>query len=196
MRVTRPGDGTHNHWRYVQPETAAVFTAFSYWGIKDKVYAHRRAMKLDTAEGWEERFQDELCRQNEQVPCDRREKTSTPKKGLSVSDLKRFMNTLLAQEGSFVSQEEAERRASICATCPKNQVVHGCWGCAGILKLVTQYLGKKHTSKDRALESCAVCGCVLRAKVWLEKGTIDNTGLEYPEHCWQREEAKSPPPMP
>jgi hypothetical protein len=32
-----------------------------------------------------------------------------------------------------------------------------------------------------------VCGCVLRAKVWLELGTIDNTGLEYPEHCWQRQ---------
>lgn len=191
MRVLRPGDGTANEWRYVQPETGAVMHGFSYWAIKEAVVKHRSAMKLDLSEGWEERFQDELCRQNEQVPCDRREKQPITKKGLSVADLKRFMNTLLAQKGVFVSQEEAERRATICSTCPKNQSVPGCWGCSGIMKMVAQYLGKKHTSRDRALESCAVCGCVLRAKVWLEMDTIDNTGLEYPEHCWQRKPSSS-----
>jgi len=187
MKVTRPGDSTGNDWRYVQPETAAVFTAFSFYGLLEAVEKHRKAMKLDLSEGWMDRFQDDLCRQNERVPCDRGKKQPTGKKSLTVADLKRFMNTLSAQKGDFVSQEEAERRAKICSTCPKNQSVKGCWGCGGIIKAVTEYLGKKTTSRDRALESCAVCGCVLRAKVWLELGTIDNTGLEYPEHCWQRQ---------
>lgn len=187
MRVLRPGDSTANKWRYVQPETGAVFTGLSYWQVRDSVYRHRAAMKLDTAAGWEERFQDEICQQNEQAHCDRGKKARTPgKKSLTVDDLRRFMTTLSRQEGSFVSQEEAERRALICSTCPKNQTVSGCWGCGGIIKAVTKYLGNKRTSRDKALESCSVCGCVLRAKVWLELGTIDNSGLEYPEHCWQK----------
>ena len=135
MKVTRPGDSTGNDWRYVQPETAAVFTAFSFYGLLEAVEKHRKAMKLDLSEGWMDRFQDDLCRQNERVPCDRGKKQPTGKKSLTVADLKRFMNTLSAQKGDFVSQEEADRRA----------------------------------------------------KVWLDLGTIDNTGLEYPEHCWQRQ---------
>jgi hypothetical protein len=67
--------------------------------------------------------------------------------------------------------------------------VRGCWGCAGLLKQVTSFLqGGQGTTMDQALESCTVCKCVLRAKVWLPMDAIDNTGLEYPEHCWQRQD--------
>lgn len=187
MKVLRPGDSTSNNWRYVQPETGSIFTGFSYWQVRDAVYKHRAAMKLDTSTGWEERFQDEICQQNEQAHCNRGKNSHiNAKRSITIDDLKRFMVTLSNQEGSFVSQEEAERRATICSTCPKNQTVAGCWGCGGIIKSVTKYLGNKRTSRDKALESCSVCGCVLRAKVWLELGTIDNSGLEYPEHCWQK----------
>ena len=155
MKVLRPGDSTTNKWRYVQPETGAVFTGFSYWQVRDSVFKHRAAMKLDTAAGWEERFQDELCQQNEQVPCNRGKNFKpSGKRSLTIDDLKRFMVTLSQQNGSFVDQDEAERRAAICSTCPKNQSVAGCWGCGGIVKSVTKYLGNKHTSRDKTLESC------------------------------------------
>lgn len=187
MRVLRPGESTNNEWRYIQPETTAVFYGLSYWAVRDAVRNHRAAMKLDLSSGWEERFQDELCRQNEEVICDRMKKANAvPASGITLDDLKRFMNTLISQRGELVDKEEAERRATICATCPKNTVVRGCWGCFGLGKLVQLFLGKNGTSKDRALDACSVCKCVLRAKVWLKLETIDNSGLEYPDHCWQK----------
>jgi hypothetical protein len=187
MRVYRPGQGIENDWRYVQPETGAVFTSFSYWGLKEVVQKHRQAMELDQAPGWEERFQDDLCKQNEEAPCIGRPKGLDGRK-LSLQDLRRFMNTLANWDGTLVSREEAERRAAICSTCPKNQFVRGCWGCSGFVKQVVKLLqGNSGTTRDRALESCSVCGCVLRAKVWMPLESVDNTGLEYPEHCWQRQ---------
>lgn len=191
MKVTRPGESTLNEWRYVQPETGAVFRGLSYWGMRDAVFAHRKAMGLDTGSGWEARFQDDLCKQNEQVACDRDKNAPRPmSQSVTLDDLKRFMTTLVNQRGDFVSKEEAERRAAICSTCPKNQVVRGCWGCFGISKLVGAFLKGSKTSRDTALDSCSVCKCVLRAKVWLKLDTIDNSGLEYPDHCWQKAESK------
>lgn len=184
MKVSRPGQGTTNEWRYVQPETALVFTAFSYWGLEEQVQKHRKAMGLDLSEGWKERFQDELCRQNETVPCIGRA-PSEKSRTLTLQDLRRFMSAISNWNGQLVPREEAERRAKICVGCPKNQSVRGCWGCAGLLKQVVGFLqGQKGTTVDSALESCGVCGCVLRAKVWMPLNTED--GLEYPSHCWQR----------
>jgi len=185
MKVSRPGQGIQNQWRYVQPETGVVFTAFSYWELEFKVEKHRSAMKLDLADGWQERFQNDLCKQNDEVPCIGRPKDHRPEK-ITLADLRRFMSTVSKWDGTLVSRDEAERRAAICAGCPKNKAVHGCWGCAGLLKQVVSFLqGKAGTTMDNALESCSVCKCVLRAKVWLPMDAIDNTGLEYPEHCWQ-----------
>jgi len=181
MKVTSPGRGTSNKWRYVQPETGVVFTGFSYWQVFNDVSAHRNAMGLDLAEGWEDRFQDDLCKQNEQVPCTGR-KADVSKRHLQMADLQRFFALMASWKGDTVPQEEAERRAVICSTCPLNVTVQGCWGCAGMIKKVVSLVGNKQTSRDSALESCKVCGCVLRAKVWLP---LAADGLEYPSHCWQ-----------
>jgi hypothetical protein len=189
MRVTNKSRGTSNQWKYVQPESGAVFHGLSYWGIIDQVRLHRKAMGYDLAEGWEERFQDDLCRQNLQVPCSDRP-VGVSKRSLTIADLRRFMNTVLKFGGKFVPQEEAERRAAICSTCPFNGDVTGCWGCGGILTQVTKFLAGRTTQRDRALESCRVCGCVLRAKVHLPLDVIQDfetrTSLDYPEWCWQR----------
>lgn len=188
MRVTSPGRGTENNWRYVQPETGVVFTGFSFWQVSNDVRQHRAAMKLDLSEGWEERFQDELCQQNEQVTCTGR-KLSVKKRRLTLLDLRRFFITMTNWKGNMVDQAEADRRANICSTCPLNVTVGGCWGCAGMMKKVVELVGNKQTSRDSALESCKVCGCVLRAKVWLPVDAEANKGLEYPPHCWQATES-------
>lgn len=186
MKVTRPAQSTQNDWRYVQPESGAVFTGLSYWGLVDVVRQHRQAMKYDLADGWEERFQDDLCHQNTQALCSGRPPDTT-KRRLKLADLRRFMNTLGVFRGEFVPQAEAERRAAICSTCPLNKTVTGCWGCGGLLAAATKFLAGRTTSRDKALDSCAVCGCVMRVKVHLPMEVMDNSGLEYPEWCWQRQ---------
>ena len=182
MRVLRPGEGTDNEWRYVQPESGAVFNGFSYWQVKDAVEAHRRAMGYDLSDGWEERFQHDLCKQNEEVLCTDRPAKPRGQRRLTLQDLKRFMLTASKWTGEFVPVEEAERRAAICSTCPKNVTVAGCYGCSGILAMATKFLGKRKTSRDDALQGCDICGCALKVKVHMP---VDPDGLEYPEWCWQ-----------
>lgn len=192
MKVINKRIGTPNQWRYVQPESGAVFHGLSYWGIVDQVRLHREAMNYDLAEGWEARFQDDLCRQNMEIPCSDRP-VDPASRSLTVADARRFLATLSNFRGEFVSKEEAERRATICSTCPMNREIPGCWGCGGILKEVTKFLLGRTTSRDKSLESCAVCGCVMRAKVHIPMDVIrraeSRSNLSYPPNCWQHRES-------
>jgi hypothetical protein len=94
---------------------------------------------------------------------------------------------LFKGKSRLVAPEEAERRAKICANCPSN--LHGiCTSCAGneFQDLFVWFLrqGRK-TTYDSVLDTCATCGCLLRAKVHI--GIEDMARLEkreYPENCW------------
>lgn len=84
-----------------------------------------------------------------------------------------------------VTQEEANRRALICSRCYLNVNVSGCSGCHKIAK---ELLRNKHSKYDFALRACAVCKCLLRAKVHFPISTLDRKDSAvqslYPTHCW------------
>jgi|SRR6478752_422550 len=184
MKVSRPGQGTANKWRYVQPESGAVFNAFSYWELEEKIAKHRQAMGYDLAEGWKDRFQHDLCSQNAEAPCT--DRPNVKKEKITLKDLKRFINSMAQWDGKFVAQEEADRRAEICSTCPKNQHIPGCRTCAGVLTLAKKYLLDRKTQRDAALESCGICKCFNAVAVHFPLESQDTTGLEFPEWCWKR----------
>jgi len=90
----------------------------------------------------------------------------------------------------LASNEEAERRAEICARCPRQvETPSLCWGCHGIAGLIPLIKGARKTAWDSQLKTCGVCGCYNDVAVHLP---IDLTGedLEYPAHCWKK---KNPP---
>lgn len=95
-------------------------------------------------------------------------------------------------EGRLVSQEEAERRAAICAACPFNtdKVTEFCVSCAtrSLVSNINQFLTDRHTSKDGELKFCGKCGCDLKMKAWCPKDAMDEPDLRevWPEHCWMR----------
>lgn len=68
-----------------------------------------------------------------------------------------------------VEPAEAERRASICSKCVFNQPIVGCSACNSnaLQGLVNQVVGSHPTTVDATLNACQICGCSLRAKVWL-----------------------------
>ena len=94
---------------------------------------------------------------------------------------------LFNRKDFFVEQAEAERRAKICANC--NQNLHGiCTSCAGseFFDIFGWFIraGKK-TPYDSALDTCAICKCLLRVKPWISMSTLSELSRhEYPEHCW------------
>jgi hypothetical protein len=106
----------------------------------------------------------------------------------SIRDATRLIFTRLYRgEGMLVDQKEADRRARICANCPMN--LHGiCSSCAGNeFQDIFRWLlvrGKK-TAFDSVLDTCGVCGCIAKAKLWV--GIEELARLEpheYPGNCW------------
>ena len=93
----------------------------------------------------------------------------------------------------FVDQSEAERRAAICAGCPKNVTVEGCGSCSSMTvakELIQKLKGNRTTSKDDVLEGCCCCGCSTKTIVWFKdsyilKGMTEAQRACYPPHCWK-----------
>lgn len=106
---------------------------------------------------------------------------------ITAIQIRRFLGSvaLWALKGfKTVDQAEADRRAAICARCPSNKRVAGCLSCGGIRKMVDRLKGDRSTPFDNDLHACEECGCELKVKVWLPLDAVDNTGVTFPDHCW------------
>lgn len=93
--------------------------------------------------------------------------------------------------GESVSPEEAVRRAEICIRCPYNKPPQGCKPCnsAKIENTIRKVIGHRSTEHDNDLKSCAICGCHLRAKIWIplevmKKKSQPSRLKQYPQWCW------------
>lgn len=88
-----------------------------------------------------------------------------------------------------VSQSEANRRASLCASCHNNQFGKGCRGC-GVQGLRRLIKGHRSTPYDGALKTCALCGCDNQASVWIPLKAFGYTQADanaWPSFCWKRD---------
>lgn len=148
----------------------------------------------DLEPGWMLRFQDELCSiPGNETLClqvDDRESDVENIRHVNRDDVTRFLGTLrhfIANGGQLVDRAKAERRAAICASCPRNVPIKGCMGCSGLIPKIMKLTQGAKTTLDNKLMGCAVCGCQLKAKVHMPNEVIesdDTGGLEFPEWCW------------
>ena len=91
-----------------------------------------------------------------------------------------------------VSGAMAEKRAAICSKCEWNQDVAGCKGCSSpALRAVAESIvGGSTTTHHDDLNTCCLCGCWLRAKVWIPKEILKDYPKPIEEvkkwapHCW------------
>lgn len=106
----------------------------------------------------------------------------------SIRDVTRlFLSRLFKGKDIFVPDEEAARRAKICANCPKN--LHGiCTSCMGneFQDIFRWLLARgRSTAYDSVLDTCSVCGCLLKAKVHVTTKELSNLEPHtYPKNCW------------
>lgn len=181
-------------WKYQEPSTGVEFTAFDYQDLRLRVLAHRRGNGIELSPLWNEELENYICEQNPYLDCFDPEKIGTTC-ALTLEVLRRFLGTMwawLKGGGGLVEQEVAESRAAICVTCPKNIVVQGCWGCAGLTGLVAELKGDKSTKYDDQLQNCSICCCVNRVKIWMPLESM-KSDLEYPSFCWLTKETESAP---
>ena len=120
------------------------------------------------------------------------------KRNLNLTDVIRGSHVMIKAwiSGSNpVSREEAERRGSICKTCPYNiRFPTGCAGvCGELLNIAMRVSNSQGTQNDRGLHSCAVCGCYLVVAQWLPLdvqcvAVTDDMKKQFASipHCWKR----------
>lgn len=120
--------------------------------------------------------------------------TTQVKKGFTITDVKAFIKSVegTITSGGVVDQETAEERTNICMRCPYNTKLPGCEGCSGIANLVFKVIGARKTHNMGELKQCGVCGCSLKAKVWVPQDTVKQTAQvqnnmnDFPDWCWVR----------
>ena len=117
------------------------------------------------------------------VPC------TSKKQTLGFAEIVRWVRAMyqFATKGKFelVPQEEAERRAKICAACPHQINTSGCWGCKGIAGMLPHIAGARKTSHDLQLKACGICGCYNAVSVHLPVEVQGGENLEFPDFCWK-----------
>ncbi len=98
----------------------------------------------------------------------------------------------LTSGGTPVEQMEANRRAEICVNCPKN--VPGSWYTVAPAEIIRSTLSARSDLKlatpfDDKLQSCEVCKCLMRLKVFtplhfIKDRTPADIMAEFPDLCW------------
>lgn len=169
--------------------------------LYDKVQSHYQDNNLALPDNWKELVVDQLCQRLPAGWC--MYKDGEPSKGitniLSFDNIKKGVASLtqltldaVKGEDPFVGQDEANRRAEICARCHLNMNASFCMGCGGariILDMVAKVKGERKTPLDNMLQNCGVCGCRNDAIVHVKKnillkGESEDTTNKRPKWCW------------
>lgn len=174
---------------YTVPETGVSFEHGVLDALVLEVRQHYVANKLTPPENLTAVIEDFICAQMPEGVCRGHGTTESEAwKHVSPQQVKDFTKLIFEKrrlgERFFVSQEEAEKRATICASCPFN-LMNLCTTCTQLKGYAAKYLVGRATTQDRLLGVCGKCGCMLEAKVHVTKEALAKTQQhEYPPHCW------------
>lgn len=184
--------GIPGGWRYRIPETGILIKTSSYWLLSSEARKHYAANAIPVPAILDDLILEYVCKNGASCEYDGVQLTKgTPKKSLNISDVIRFTQTRLDAllKGSKVSQEEANRRAEICAACPSNKPLEGCTGCnsRSLREFVRLLAQAGRTPLDEQLKSCEYCGCFIQSMVWtpLESLKRYDDVSQLPSNCWK-----------
>jgi len=184
---------------FTHSETGHTTKANDYTTWIDKCIEHRRGNNLSIPDNFELVAQDQLC---QTLHPDLWEIDSGDKSWVNPritwGDVYNAANTYhewRIQGKPFVSLDEAERRAKICAGCYLNVNVPGCGGlCREVARIVTETKGDRTTRFDTQLRNCAVCKCTNGSQIHfplaiLETADTDTRQNQYPNFCWKQKQS-------
>lgn len=208
MTATLPNHVTAppGSWRYKVPETGQVFSGPSEHALITQLQAHYKAngYPIPSPDELKPRIEAFICAA---VPdyCTGNEPAKFVD-GFSFHTViygtktlsKWLFGSLLKGERQFVSQGQANVRASVCVGCHFNDEPQGCTGCnSGALKAaVSALIGPRTTNYDDRLKSCRVCNCLMKAKVHLPYEVLWNNMSDQqkallPNYCWLNKESQN-----
>ena len=202
-RSTTPPGG----WYYVQPESGREFKHYSRDAFYKDIQSHRLANGYRLEPSWKEEIEDGICKAHpewgREVCC--RVQVLGGRKPISFAAMQAFLNVIVgwlkgiaAGKDPFVSQEEANRRAAICAGCEYNaNLGFSCGSCADfVFRMVGRvfHQNPRSTKFDSQLGGCSVCSCALKVAVHVpleaqQAGLSEKLREEFRDvpWCWKKE---------
>lgn len=185
--------GPPGNWGYTQPETGVRMSAITFQSLLSKVAQHRHNNNLpitNMAEEVESAICAALSPANQVAYCVTGNRERSAVGFAEVVRFTEWLGSWLTTGHKLVPQDEANRRAAICATCPYNVGVKGCGVCQKSIGILRNKLMKvEPTSSNSAIKACGICGCDLKTIVHVPLDTLKHRGLEYKNipWCWQNE---------
>jgi len=154
------------------PDKGMVGMGTTFPMLSNNIRNYRKANAIPIGLGFEDELEREVCAKypNE---CDETDaRIPDRNRRCTFDDVilgTKVMVRLKLSGNKLVSQDEANRRAKICATCPNNiSPVLPCGGvCGELATVITSIVGGNGTPFDPKLNSCAICCCFLSASVWV-----------------------------
>ena len=206
LTVLRDVDSPLGGWHHTPPQTGVTLTSPFYNGLRDLAIRHLTANGVEITDELMLLIEDGACRETPAAValgwCRKRE--PKPVAGMPVpllSAVESFQKCTwqAIMTRKFVPREEAERRLSVCISCPmRGESPGGCDGCYSLLRKAKDLLGGKSALTIEADESgavrdtCQACLCVLPIKVFLTSETLDKCEGDrrppYAPGCWRLEE--------
>lgn len=190
LSTTPPG-----MWRFKHIDTGFVSRGTTFNDLVGKVAQYRQNRKEPiVSEGYvrlADEVEDEICQalspEDQIAHCNTKWRQTS---GIHWREVARFLHTLAAwlKTGfQMVPQEEAERRAAICAKCPLNVGMSGCAICRVSLQAGRDALMQRSTTSDDKLHACGVCGCDNKTQVHVPLDILRSgkSKLSYPSWCWK-----------
>jgi hypothetical protein len=193
LRLLKRDISPADEFSYVHFETGYTSKASDWYTWRDNINAHRKSNELPPITM--EEAEDQLCRRLGPADCSYASENNPPapvNTRISMDDVVNGMKVFAAwmvQLFKTVPQEEAERRANICARCYLNVQAEGCGACSQLANILGTF--SKSTKMDDRLKVCANCRCVNRAQVFAPLDVLaphfePEFQAGYPDFCWQK----------
>lgn len=164
-------------WKVHVHETNHTVSHYAFDAFIKAYESHLLANNIPLLPNYQETLVDRMCRENPNWDCKQAGKFKAIGKGNLFGPIMSFLRFALnwAKESAidgkpaWESQEVAQARANICATCPYNtrKILFSCGGCGSLfIKTMALILGKSlHVSGEDRIGACRLCQCTLKVAV-------------------------------
>lgn len=168
LRLLNPNVAPVGGYRFVDPDSGFVYTKEyrTFEDLASHVKTYREQNKFLPLDDFRRVWENWICQEfGMERSCCPVEADIARNFEQYLSGAKAFVRRIVSKE-TLVTQKVAERRASTCVDCDKNQANMGHRMAQLYSDKVMGHMTKgKSTSLDTKLFTCAVCTCILRPKV-------------------------------
>lgn len=182
----------YGYWVPIE-ETKTAFISYGWNELVRMVSAHLKGNGIHVPADLNLEMMARFCELTKSPACAPDDPYATERQSF-MRKSQRFLRAMddAVMHGGLVSQEEANRRAALCAQCPKNDKASFsfCLGCSAqtaAAKLAKMTLGWA-TPLDDKLKVCKICECSLVLKIWCRRETMDEPEFRelWPKDhaCW------------